>query len=67
MNNGARIRMARERKGLSLAQAAERMGISRQAWRSPRLDTVEKLASALDMTVTGLLSVVPDEQVANPR
>lgn len=70
MTNGSKIRFLRERKGLSLEAAAARIGVSRQQWhqwetgkRHPRIDTLERIAGALDMSVVGVLSVVPDESV----
>ena len=62
----ARIRIARERKGLTTQQAAERIGKTRQQWeqwetgqRTPNYGSLESIAGALDLTVPDLLTVEP--------
>jgi len=64
MTDGTRIRMAREERDLTLAQAGKRLGITRQAWqqwevgtRSPNMKTAHKIAEALDLSLSDLLRV----------
>ncbi len=64
MTDGTRIRMAREERDLTLAQAGKRLGITPQAWqqwevgtRSPNMKTAHKIAEALDLSLSDLLRV----------
>lgn len=60
---GARIRMERNRSGLSLARLAEMTGISKtylvrlegDEKANPSLETLHRIATALDVTVADLL------------
>ena len=64
MTDGARIRIARTKAGLTMREAAERIGRTKQSWeqweqgkRHPRMDTMREIAGALGMTVVELLCV----------
>jgi putative transcriptional regulator len=57
-----KIRSLRERLGLTVEEAAKSCGLTRQGWhaveagsRIPRIDTLEKMAKALRVTVNDLL------------
>ena len=63
MTTGELIRDARKKKGLTQKELGERLGISdvsiaqwENGLRNPRLETRQKLAKALDMDVTALMS-----------
>ncbi len=63
MSIGKLIRDARKKKGLTQKELGERLGISdvsvaqwENGLRNPRLETRQKLAKALDMDVTALMS-----------
>ncbi len=62
MTDGEKIARAREAKGLSLRDAAKRLGISRQCWhqwesgyRTPTLKTAHRIADALDTSLSEML------------
>ena len=66
-NFGERVRMLRERHGITLKQLAQISGLSdryiiqvEQGAANPSLETVRRLALALQTSVTGLLPA--DEQ-----
>ena len=59
---GARLRRLREKPGLSQQQVSERSGVAQESLsrlengrRDPRLETLRKLARAMDMTLPELL------------
>jgi transcriptional regulator with XRE-family HTH domain len=64
INIGERIRTIRESKGLTQKLAAERAGIDQPRWsrfetegRIPRLDSLLKIASSLEIDVSELLII----------
>lgn len=75
MTTGARIKAARKAAGMTQAELANRLGIPYQSigqWendlRNPKLETLQKIASALGVPVVNLLSddyLVPYEDVAD--
>lgn len=69
MNTAERLRLARKRKGLTQKQVADRCGIADSAVRKyesgkvrPKMDRLCKLAEALDVSVTELLDLPPEDK-----
>lgn len=65
---GARIKAARRKVGLTQTELAGKLGISFQSiaqWendlRNPKLETLQKIASALEIDVTELLETKPQK------
>ena len=63
MTTGARIKAARKAAGMTQAELASRLGIPYQSigqWendlRNPKFETLQKIASALDVPLSRLLS-----------
>ena len=61
MTTGERIRMAREARGLTQSKLGERCGIAEPTirkyehdWLHPKIETLEKIAEALQMDVKAL-------------
>lgn len=68
MTMGARIKAARRKVGLTQTELAGKLGISFQSiaqWendlRNPKLETLQKIASALEIDVTELLETKPQK------
>lgn len=71
MTSGQKISAACERAGVSQAELARRMGVTRQQvgwWTSekntPLFQTWERIASALDMDIVELLGIGDEKGVA---
>ena len=74
MTTGEMIKAARRKAGLTQAQLAEKLGIAYQTvaqWendlRNPKLDTLQRIAAALDIPVTELIddwNAIDTEDVA---
>jgi transcriptional regulator with XRE-family HTH domain len=63
---GSRVRVLRERSGVSLSELARRAGVGKATLsgleagtRNPTLDTLHAVAAALDLPLTALLSAPP--------
>lgn len=63
MEIGERIKLARASRGLSISEAARRMDTLPQQWwrwenngRAPSLSSLERIAGALDMKVTDVIT-----------
>lgn len=70
---GAVIKEVRERQRISQNQLAKRSGVSQSAissiestTKSPSIDTIRDIASALNTTVTALLKEIDNEQENQP-
>lgn len=70
MTTGARIKAARKAAGMTQAELAAKLGISFQSvaqWendlRNPKYETLQKIASALGVSVADLLDVKPSHAV----
>ena len=64
MTTGQRIRNARQKAGMTQAQLAEKLGIPYQSigqWerdvRNPKLDTLRRIAGALNITIQKLMGI----------
>ena len=69
---GGTVRHARARIGLSIQEAADRAGLTRQTWSAiergvvcnPQAETLGRIAHALGMTIEELAPAEPDQTQA---
>lgn len=69
MSTGERIKAARNKAGLKQSELAEKLGVAvitigqyERGKRQPRLEQLQAIAAALDVSVNYLLGLTPEEQ-----
>lgn len=74
MTTGQRIKAARRKVGLTQTELAGKLGISFQSiaqWendlRNPKLETLQKIASALNIPVTDLLTLEEEHETEDKK